>query len=47
VLGKQRANNNDNNNNNNPIYKAEVPKALASEALAARQSWVPYRRSTS
>jgi len=27
-----------NNNNNNPIYKA--PKALASEALAAGQSWV-------
>jgi len=26
------------NNNNNPIYKA--PKALASEALAAGQSWV-------
>ena len=25
-------------NNNNPIYKA--PKALASEALAAGQSWV-------
>ena len=29
---------NNNNNNNNPIYKA--PKALASEALAAGQSWV-------
>jgi len=27
-----------NNNNNNPICKA--PKALASEALAADQSWV-------
>jgi len=27
-----------NNNNNNPIYKA--PKALASEALAAGQSWM-------
>ena len=27
-----------NNNNNNPIYKA--PKALASEALVAGQSWV-------
>ena len=27
-----------NNNNNNPIYKA--PKALASESLAAGQSWV-------
>ena len=27
-----------NNDNNNPIYKA--PKALASEALAAGQSWV-------
>jgi len=27
-----------NNNNNNKIYKA--PKALASEALAAGQSWV-------
>jgi len=31
-------NNNINNNNNNPIYK--VPKALASEALVAGQSWV-------
>ena len=30
--------NNNNNNNNNPICKA--PKALASEALAADQSWV-------
>jgi len=29
---------NNNNNNNNPIYKA--PKALASESLAAGQSWV-------
>jgi len=29
---------NNNNNNNNPIYKAL--KALASEALAAGQSWV-------
>ena len=29
---------NNNNNNNNPIYKA--PKALASEMLAAGQSWV-------
>ena len=29
---------NNNNNNNNPIYKA--PKALASEALVAGQSWV-------
>jgi len=27
-----------NNNNNNSIYKA--PKALASEALVAGQSWV-------
>jgi len=27
-----------NNNNNNPIYKA--PKALASKALVAGQSWV-------
>jgi len=27
-----------NNNNNNPIYKA--PKALASDALVAGQSWV-------
>jgi len=27
-----------NNTNNNPIYKA--PKALASKALAAGQSWV-------
>jgi len=32
------ANNNNNNNNNNTICKA--PKALASEALAADQSWV-------
>jgi len=30
--------NHNNNNNNNPIYKA--PKALASEALAAGQSWL-------
>jgi len=29
---------NNNINNNNPIYK--VPKALASEALVAGQSWV-------
>ena len=31
-------NNNNNKNSNNPIYK--VPKALASEALVAGQSWV-------
>ena len=31
-------NNNNNNINNYPIYRA--PKALASEALAAGQSWV-------